>query len=552
MSDANLRRLQQLLLKYEPDKVYHLAIEELENAFSTSRRNTSNIIKSLSELGWICWIPSKGRGNLSQLQIKVTLCCVLEKLFVAELEHGRFSNITRMMELFGETAVKALTLATEKQNQLNEECGNLLITQYPWVDKLQPAKTYRLPELQILRSIYNTLLVQDKEGKIQAGLAHCWQLEGRFIHLWLRPEVVCHNGKRLEVTHVVDCLNQLMSIDGPVKYLFEQVCDIKVVSRNQLTIELCQSNPLFLYILCLPHTSIYSEDKAEFANGLSVNVGTGPFFVKEWDSERLVLKRHGKYYGHSALLDQITLTEASELQDYNLSFNRKEGVVEESMINALSYLAINYRNGAEITQATIKKLIDYVQSQRKLFDSNLVVDDLSFSQYEHKIMQAVPPRLEGHLVITKPKLTIPLLKKTVAWLKDVIEKTGVSVDIKTLEDISAPGAMRDQADILFIEEIIEQPQDFGLYDWLLASSGLRFIYNDEAMQKHCEAVKKAVSHQNPYQALKEIEQSLYRHQQLLPLFHGKEKVTCSVEVQGVEISKGGYSDFYNLWINKNT
>ncbi|OAJ95191.1 ABC transporter substrate-binding protein [Vibrio bivalvicida] len=552
MSDANLRRLQQLLLKYEPEKVYHLAIEELEVAFSTSRRNTSNIIKSLSDEGWICWVPSKGRGNLSQLQIKVTLCGVLEKLFVAELEQGRFSNITRMMELFGETAVKALTLATEKQNQLNEECGNLLITQYPWVDRLQPASTYRLAELQILRSIYNTLLEQDPEGKVQAGLAHCWQVEGRFIHLWLRPEVICHNGKRLEVTQVMDCLNQLMLIDGPVKYLLEQVCDIKVVSRNQLTIELYQANPFFLYILCLPHTSIYGEDKIEFASGLSVNVGTGPFFVKEWDSERLVLKRHNKYYGHSALLDQITLTEASELNDYNLSFNHKEGVVEESMINALSYLAINYRNDAEITQATIKKLLDYVQSQRKNFDSDLVVDDLSFSQHKHKIMQAVPPCLEGHLVITKPKLTIPLLKKTVAWLKDVIEKTGVTVDIKTLENISDPGAMRDQADILFIEEIIEQPQEFGLYDWLLASSGLRFIYDDEAMQKHCETVQQAVSHQNPYQALKEIEQSLYRHQQLLPLFHGKEKVTCSVEVQGVEISKGGYSDFYNLWINKNT
>lgn len=552
MSDANLRRLQQLLLKYEPDKVYHLAIEELEVAFSTSRRNTSNIIKSLSDAGWICWVPSKGRGNLSQLQIKVTLCGVLEKLFVAELEQGRFSNITRMMELFGETAVKALTLATEKQNQLNEECGNLLITQYPWVDSLQPANTYRLAELQILRSIYNTLLEQDSRGKVQAGLAHCWQVEGRFIHLWLRPEVMCHNGKRLEVTQVMDCLNQLMLIDGPVKHLLEQVRDIKVASRNQLTIELYQANPFFLYILCLPHTSIYGEDKIEFASGFSVNVGTGPFFVKEWDGERLVLKRHSKYYGHSALLDQITLTEASELNDYNLSFNRKEGAVEESEIDAISYLAINYRSDAGISESTIKTLLEFVCAKRVSFDADLVIEDLSFSRSTDVKGEVTTPLLTGHLVLTKPKLTIPLLRKTVDWLKSVIEQTGVTVDIQTLEDISDPGAMRDKADMLFIEEIVEQPREFGLYDWLLASSGLRFIYDDEMMSAHCEKVTQAVSQDKPYQALRDIEQSLYSQKRILPLFHGKEKVTCSLEVQGVEISKGGYSDFYNLWINKET
>ncbi|MCG9686725.1 ABC transporter substrate-binding protein, partial [Vibrio tubiashii] len=96
------------------------------------------------------------------------------------------------------------------------------------------------------------------------------------------------------------------------------------------------------------------------------------------------------------------------------------------------------------------------------------------------------------------------------------------------------------------------PQEFGLYDWLLASSGLRFIYNDAEMKAHCENVRLAVSDKEPFVALKQIERSLYKRKQLLPLFHGKEKVTCSVEVQGVEINKTGYSNFYNLWINKNT
>ncbi|MEX0336920.1 ABC transporter substrate-binding protein [Vibrio tubiashii] len=552
MSDANLRRLQQLLLKYEPETVYHLAIDELEIALSTSRRNTSNILKNLADLGWICWLPSKGRGNLSQFRVKVSLCGALEQMFVVELEQGRFSTITRMMELYGETAVKALTSATEKQNRLNEECGNLLITQYPWVDKLQPAITYRLPELHILQSIFNTLLVQDEKGRVQAGLAHCWQVDGRFINLWLRPEITCHNGERLTVSSVVKCLKQLKDIEGPVKYLFAQVAEIREISGSQLEIELYHTNPYFLYILCLAHASIYSEEKVTFSSGLTVNIGTGPFYVKEWDTERIVLKRHCKYYGHSALLDQITLTEASDLNDYNLSFNRKDGAVEESVINALSYLAINYRSDAAISESNIRILLEYIRQKRALFDADLVIEDLSFTASDKTNTLVEAPRLEGHLILTKPKLTIPLLKRTVAWLKSAIEETGIVVEVQTLEDISDPGAMRDKADILFIEEIIEQPQEFGLYDWLLASSGLRFIYNDAEMKAHCENVRLAVSDKEPFVALKQIERSLYKRKQLLPLFHVKEKVTCSVEVQGVEINKTGYSNFYNLWINKNT
>ncbi|WP_170926853.1 SgrR family transcriptional regulator, partial [Vibrio celticus] len=66
MNDANLRRLQQLIAKYELGEEYHLTIDDLEHSLSTSRRNTSIILKCLSEYRWICWIPSKGRGKLSQ------------------------------------------------------------------------------------------------------------------------------------------------------------------------------------------------------------------------------------------------------------------------------------------------------------------------------------------------------------------------------------------------------------------------------------------------------------------------------------------------------
>ena len=159
------------------------------------------------------------------------------------------------------------------------------------------------------------------------------------------------------------------------------------------------------------------------------------------------------------------------------------------------------------------------------------------------------PVLMGRVVLTRPKMTIPLLQDMADWLEQTIAKTGVTIEVIELPNISDPSLMSESADLLFIEEIIEQPKEYGLYDWLLASSGLRFIFNSAQMKAHCERVRSAVSSDSPIDELRQIEQSLYQQKLLCSLFHGKEKVSNSVEVHGVEINQTGYSDFYKLWIS---
>ncbi|MEO9494691.1 MAG: ABC transporter substrate-binding protein [Vibrio splendidus] len=547
MNDANLRRFQQLLVKYELGEEYHLTIDDLEHSLSTSRRNTSIVLKCLSEFQWICWIPSKGRGRLSQFKILLSFPEALEQVLALQLEQGRFKVIPRLLESYGDTAIKALTLATEKHNLFNQQHDHLLITQYPWVDNLEPAKTYRIAEHQILRSIYNTLLVQDLNGEPQASLAHHWKIEGRFLHFWLRPNVVFHDGETLSAKDVVQCLLRLKNIDGPVQSLFEQVNDVHVVGEKKLTIELARANPMFIYALCSAHASIYRCKRSYFASGRSAYIGTGPFSLDDWSEERLILKRHRGYFAQNALLEQITLTDIEGLNDHTLSFNQS-GVAEETTINALSYLAVNRRENAGITPEELDRLVSFIKSSSKEFDADMVTDDLSFSPSKLTCSNPIPI-LTGTVVLTRPRMTIPLLQEMADWLQQTIVKTGVIIEVVELPNISDPSSMSESADLLFIEEVIEQPADYGLYDWLLASSGLRFIYDSSEMREHCEIVHLAVSCDNPVGELKKIEQSLYQQKLLCPLFHGKEKVSNSIEVQGVEINQTGYSDFYKLWIS---
>lgn len=209
MSEANVRRLQQLLARYEPGKAYDLVIEDLEATLSTSRRNISNIMKSLSELGWVNWSPSVGRGKTSKLTVVRDVNEALIELITSELQSGRFTLITRLLESYGSMAVTALSIATECQSNKNQSDDHLLIAQYPWVDVLDPVSTYRLAEMQVIKSIYATLLRQGDDGEIYSCIAHTWEMTGNTITLWIRPDVICHDGQNLTADDVVYCIQRL-------------------------------------------------------------------------------------------------------------------------------------------------------------------------------------------------------------------------------------------------------------------------------------------------------------------------------------------------------
>ncbi|MFA0502814.1 ABC transporter substrate-binding protein, partial [Vibrio sp. 10N.222.46.A1] len=202
-----------------------------------------------------------------------------------------------------------------------------------------------------------------------------------------------------------------------------------------------------------PHASIYRRKRTYFSSGRSAYIGTGPFSLDDWSEERLVLKRHRGYFAQNALLEQITLTDIEGLNDHTLSFNQS-GVAEETTINALSYLAVNRREKSGITPEELDRLVSFIKSSSKEFDADMVADDLSFSLSELASSNPIP-NLTGTVVLTRPRMTIPLLQEMADWLQQTIVKTGVAIEVVELPNISDPSSMSESADLLFIEEVIE-------------------------------------------------------------------------------------------------
>ena len=550
MNDVNLRHLDQLLKHFEIHLSHSIGLGELEVALCTSKRNVSIVMRKLSEQGWIEWIPAVGRSNPSKLTIKKSLQQAITELLISELNKGSFKLVSRLVDLYGSTAVRALTLATEHLNQTNESSNAVLIASYPWVNTIDPIKTFRHAELHIAKSVYDVLLVQSPDGDLMPSLAHDWVMEDTRMTLWLRPGVYRHDGELLQVQDVVWSIRRLIEGNGPIKELWQCAERVDAVAPNCLVITLKYANKFFPYMLAMSNASIVCRDQQNFGDKYSYHIGTGPFKIEHWCEDSIQLRAHKDYFSTRALLERVTLSHADADMQNMISFNCPSDQVEVQGISALFYLTYRERVDSNISRDTWRQLADYIHQQKQLHDPINAVESLAFDPCKARPMIANAPSLTGKIVLAEPKWTIPYLIRNSQWLHNVIRSTGVELEVVIVSNISNPHLVSELADILLIEDVIETPVDYGTYEWLSVSTGLRFSFDRFKMDEHQAKIKRAISGESPSSELMEMERDLRLSYAYLPLFSGYEEMSRTQQVRGVQVRNTGYSDFYRLWVEQ--
>ncbi len=550
MNDVNLRHLDLLLKHYQINQHCSVVLDDLESVLCTSRRNVSIVMRKLSHLGWVIWQPAIGRSKSSQLVIKKSLQQALTEVLLHELELGRFKLIAKLLDVYGETAVRALSVATEELSITNEKRNSVLISSYPWVNTVDPVKTYRLSELQVIKSVYDALIKQDAAGNLIPSLAHSWEVNDNVITLWLMPRVYRHDGELLHIDDVIWSIERLRDQNGPVSGLGQSIKRVDVVAENCIEITLHYPNKLFPYVLAMPNASIICRDQKSFGNYTS-HIGTGPFKIEDWNSSGLRLRAHSQYFSTCALLESVTLSHETEVLENIVSFNQEVGEVNIEWISSFSYLTYRQRPDAKVSPETWQELAKFISHEKYDYDAKGAVEGIEFKQNTALHGRYPKPNLHGKITVAEPIWTIPSLIRQVKWLHRLIRSTGLELEIVVIEDISRPESVSEVADLVLIEEIIEAPKEYGLYEWLSVSTGLRYALTPVEMQSHQVKIRHAVGSENPYEALLEIEESLYKEHRCLPLFCGQEEVTKAAQVKGVQIRKSGYSDFFRLWVSDN-
>ncbi len=102
------------------------------------------------------------------------------------------------------------------------------------------------------------------------------------------------------------------------------------------------------------------------------------------------------------------------------------------------------------------------------------------------------------------------------------------------------------ADLLFIEEVMEAPFEYGVFEWLSVATGLRFSFEQNQMERHREQLQEAIAYEQPISHLLGIEEALRAQYVYLPLFIGYEEVTkpnkfeaCKLRIPAIAT----YTDF---------
>jgi peptide/nickel transport system substrate-binding protein len=178
------------------------------------------------------------------------------------------------------------------------------------------------PDIVIWTQVYDTLLYQDDEQRLQPGLAASWDIseDGKLYTFHLRQDVRFHDGTPFTAEAVKFTFDRIMQPGNPstARQHFTEVQSTEVVDDYTVRVTLRNAQPIFLLRLTRPYNVIVSPAavRALGPEGFGQKpVGTGPFVLQEWvPGERFVLRRNPDYawgppffkHAGAAYLDSVT------------------------------------------------------------------------------------------------------------------------------------------------------------------------------------------------------------------------------------------------------
>ena len=212
------------------------------------------------------------------------------------------------------------------------------------ISSLDPARISKFEDFLASRHLFNGLVTLDSNLNIRPCISKSWKIspDGKIYTFNLRTDICFHKSELFKdsirivlASDVQFSFSRIINPEtaSPGKYIFNNVLPfpdgIKVIDDSTIQIELLESQPSFLYQLCLPYASILPYElvlnyKSEFSQNV---IGTGPFMLKTWKKDvKMVLVKNKEYFEKDnngvnlPYLDAIAITFLSDRQQELLKF----------------------------------------------------------------------------------------------------------------------------------------------------------------------------------------------------------------------------------------
>jgi len=189
-------------------------------------------------------------------------------------------------------------------------------------DSLDPHTSGMAVSTRVNNSIYEKLVYQTEDNKIEPWLATSWEVsdDQKTFTFKLRDDVTFHDGSKFNAEVVKYNFDRIVNPEtkaASANALIENYESSEVVDEYTVKIHFSEPAATFLSNLSQPKLAIVSKEAAEkYGLSLATNpVGSGPFkFVSQDENNEIVLERYADYKGKApfaehegkAYLDKLT------------------------------------------------------------------------------------------------------------------------------------------------------------------------------------------------------------------------------------------------------
>ncbi|WP_440886345.1 ABC transporter substrate-binding protein [Vibrio campbellii] len=280
---------------------------------------------------------------------------------------------------------------------------------------LDPAKAEGLPEMHVIRDLFEGLVIQDRDGNIVPGVAESWQTEDNQTFVFqLRKDAKWSNGDPVTADDFVYSLRRAVdpkTASPNVWYLkltkIKNIADvaegkkplddlgITAVDKHTLRFELDSKVPYF--VAMTGHTSMMPVHKATVENSEKPwsdpqqFVGNGAFVLDKWVvNERIELKKNPNYWDSA----DTHLTEVTYIpfENQNASINRYAVGEVDITSDVPTHMAQKLKKDYEQAYTAVPLLCTYYyafNTTRPPFDDVRVRKAVSYSMMRDVITNGV-------------------------------------------------------------------------------------------------------------------------------------------------------------------
>ena len=191
---------------------------------------------------------------------------------------------------------------------------------------LDPAVSGEMTSHQYIIQLFSGLVCLDDNLEPTPDIAQRWRVsdDGRTYTFYLRHDVMFHDGREVKAEDfkyswqracdpdigsmtVVTYLGDIVGVRQVLAGESKEISGVRVIDDYTLQVTIDAPKAYFLSKLTYPTTFVVDKANVETGgNWWHSPNGTGPFKLKEWDENSLlILERNGLYYGKLAKVDFV-------------------------------------------------------------------------------------------------------------------------------------------------------------------------------------------------------------------------------------------------------